>query len=235
MKMLKFRLWGDYAHFKKYYTTTSPLTFEFPPPPTLAGIISAIIGLDKTEYLNRFQQPEDFRLAIRLNGPVQKVRWTINLIGTNRHFWRIYNRTQIRTEFLKNPDFTIFFWHRETSIYNLLKQQLENHASIYTVSLGLSELLANFEFLGECEMEAVAATDFVDIDSVIPAEQLTTENAIDFEKHKEIFRVNFPLHMRPDRVVTRRSGVLFERNAQSIRCQVPTFWKSSTGEQIVFI
>ncbi|MDI3478645.1 MAG: CRISPR-associated protein Cas5h, partial [Thermoanaerobacterium sp.] len=33
MKSLIFDIYGDFGHFKKYYTTSSPLTFSFPPPP----------------------------------------------------------------------------------------------------------------------------------------------------------------------------------------------------------
>lgn len=49
--ILVFDLWGDLGHFKKPYTTTSPLSYAFPPRPTVAGIISAIVGLKKEEYL----------------------------------------------------------------------------------------------------------------------------------------------------------------------------------------
>ncbi len=85
-KILKFKIWGDYAHFKKFYTTTSPLTFEFPPPPTIIGIISAIIGLDKNEYLEHFQNPDEFKIALSIQNPIKKVRWTQNLIDTKHHF-----------------------------------------------------------------------------------------------------------------------------------------------------
>jgi len=54
MKVLVFDLFGDFAHFRKYYTTTSPLTFSFPPPPTIAGILGAIYGASKEEYLDIF-------------------------------------------------------------------------------------------------------------------------------------------------------------------------------------
>lgn len=47
MKVLAFDIWADYAHFRKFYTTTSPLTFSFPPPPTIAGILGAIYGTEK--------------------------------------------------------------------------------------------------------------------------------------------------------------------------------------------
>ena len=51
MKCLVFDIKGDYGHFKKYYTTSSPLTFSIPPRTTVSGMIGALIGLDKEEYL----------------------------------------------------------------------------------------------------------------------------------------------------------------------------------------
>ena len=44
MKCLVFDIKGDYGHFKKYYTTSSPLTFSIPPRTTVSGMIGALIG-----------------------------------------------------------------------------------------------------------------------------------------------------------------------------------------------
>jgi len=38
METLVFDVKGDLGHFRKFYTTSSPLTFSFPPPPTVRGI-----------------------------------------------------------------------------------------------------------------------------------------------------------------------------------------------------
>lgn len=232
-KVLKFKLWGDYAHFKKFYTTTSPLTFEFPPPPTLLGIISAIIGLDKNEYLGYFQNQEEFKLALSLNAPVQKVRWTQNLIDTKHHFWKIHNHTQIRIEFLKDPSFTIYFWHKNRAVYETFKEHLIAHKSVYSVALGLSELLANFEFDDEIKVWQKDAAHFVDINSVLPAGVVSAEK-INFENGKEIFDVNYPIFMNKERVVEKRDSVLFERTAGTINCRPDKFWHVESGENIVF-
>jgi len=234
-RILVFKLWGDYAHFKKYYTTTSPLTFELPPPPTVIGIISAIIGLDKrdNEYLTYFENPEEFKIAVKLNSPVKKVRWTMNLVDTKHHFWIIKNRTQIRTEFLKDPSFTIYFWHQNDDIYNSLKFHLNNHTAFYSVSLGLSELLANYEYIGENIVSEVKDGEFVHLNSVIPTYYIQ-EKGIDFEIGKEIFQVNYPLYMNSDRIVTKRAEILFERNAKPIKCKPQFYWELKNGEKIVF-
>lgn len=233
-KILKFRLWGDYAHFKKYYTTTSPLTFEFPPPPTLIGIISAIIGLDKKEYLDYFQNWDEFQIAVALNNPVKKVRWTVNLIDTKRHFWKIHNRTQIRTEYLKDSDYTIYFRHANRAVYETLKENLKQHNSFYTISLGLSELLANYEFLGEQSITKMKSDTFVEIDSVIPS-KIISNGSIDYEIGKEIFAVNFPILMNTERVIEKRYEIIFERNAKTIKCKPENFWQIDSGEKIVFL
>jgi CRISPR-associated protein Cas5h len=232
-KVLIFKLWGDYAHFKKYYTTTSPLTFEFPPPPTVIGIISAIIGLDKNEYLGYFQNPDEFKLTLSLNAPVKKIRWTQNLIDTKHSFWKIHNRTQIRIEFLKDPVFTIYFWHANKAVYETLKEHLRKHKSVYSIALGLSELLANYQFIEESAILQKENDDFIEVKSVLPLESIT-ENGIDFESGKEIFDVNYPLFMNEERVVEKRDSVLFERNGNTISCKPKNYWQVESGEKIVF-
>ena len=234
IKVLVFKIWGDYGHFKKFYTTTSPLTFEFPPPITVIGIISAMIGLDKNSYLKEFQNSEMFNIAVKLQNPVNKVRWTQNLIDTKRHFWKIHNRTQIRIEFLKNPSFKIFFMHNDPGIYDQLKNNLSNHKSYYTISLGLSELLADFKFCGEQSLTAVPTAEWQRIHSVIPASLLQGDNSIKFEEGSEIFKVNYPLAMLPNRVVNRREDVIFERRGQPVTCRVKDSFKTEEGERIVF-
>lgn len=233
-EIIVFKLWGDYAHFKKFYTTTSPLTFEFPPPPTLFGIISAIIGLDKTEYLNHFQNPADFNLAVRIVNPIKKVRWTENLIDTKQHFWRIKNRTQIRTEFLKDPAYLVYFSHNDPSICELLKTNLQKHRSVYSVCLGLSELLANFEYVRETEVKPVSSSEEVNLITVLPVSYLVDDISISFDVNREIFKVNYPILMQSNRIVNKREDILFERNGKPIGCKLKQYWETGLGEKIVF-
>lgn len=232
-KALSFKLWGDYGHFKKYYTTTSPLTFEFPPPPTVIGIVSAIIGLDKQDYLSRFQN-NAWKIAVCITRPVKKVRWTINLIDTKNHFWKIKNRTQIRTEYLKDPEFEIFFYHSDIEIYETLKHNLMNHHSVYSVSLGLSELLGDFAYCGEHGLTEHTNSEWQTIRSVVPVSCLCDDLSIRFESEVELFKVNYPVDMAPDRTVTRRDEVIFERCANPITCKVNQSYETEGGERIVF-
>jgi CRISPR-associated protein Cas5h len=71
MKVLTFDLYGDFAHFRKYFTTTSPLTFSFPPPPTISGILGAIYGTPKNENQEVFGY-ENCKIALQIQKPVKK-------------------------------------------------------------------------------------------------------------------------------------------------------------------
>jgi len=190
--------------------------------------------LDKRVYLNYFQNEDEYRLAIAINKPVKKVRWTVNLIDTKKHFWKIQNRTQIRTEFLKDPDYTVYFWHKNGVIYESLLESLRKHHSVYSVSLGLSELLANFQFLEETEVEEQNTLEPIEVHSVIPLDNIQP-NSLQFETGKEILDVNYPLHMLPDREVDRRGHLLLERNGKSIRCRPLVYWQTQKGENIAFL
>jgi len=231
-EVLVFDIWGDLGHFKKPYTTTSPLSFSFPPRTTIAGMISAIIGLDKNEYATHFTK-KVANIGIRIINPVKKIRISQNLIDTKKAklFSRIRQRTQIRIEYIKDPKYRIYFQHHDSKLYKLFRALLENHEAVYTVSLGLSELLANFKYLGQFDIEPLDSREPVEIQSIIP----DNEADIEFEEGKEYFSATIPLEMDLERVVSQFGTVLYERNGKSLLVKTNTARKLENGEQILFI
>ncbi|MCD4674432.1 MAG: type I-B CRISPR-associated protein Cas5b, partial [Desulfobacula sp.] len=203
--VLVFDLWGEYAHFRKYYTTTSPLTFSLPPRTALCGLIAGIIGLDKNEYLKHFTK-DKADIAVRLLKPVKKIRHSQNLTNTQDNYFipvkkgKHHPRTPIRFEFLKDAKFRIYFRHTDPKIHNKAREFLEKHKCVYTPCLGLSEHIANFEFKGEFECRKIEDNNFVEIDSAIPIPNGSNVE-IDFEKAGEYFSETLPIEMEPDRTV----------------------------------
>lgn len=243
-KLLAFDLWGDYAHFRTYYTTSSPLSFAFPPKPTLCGLISAIIGLDKTDndYLRHFQNG-DCRVAICILSPLRKVRHTFNLINTKDQrgdhlFLPIKKpghepRTQIRTELVKDPKYRIYFQHRDPTIYQKLKDYLQQHLSYYTPSFGLSQLLINFSFISEVTVHEQRSDQWVMIDSLVPESFLIGKTSVKLEPTTEIFQVMTPMEMNPQRVVQRYERIFFERSGKAHAYRVKKYWETEDGKRII--
>src|SRR5690625_3575514 len=148
---LVFDIWGDYAHFKKIYVTTSALTYSLPFKTTIYGLVGAIIGLDNEE---------NCQLAIQVINPVKIQRININLSPKPGPIKD--NRKPTTMEYLVKPRFRIFFSHKDEEIYNSLKENLEEKRTVYTPVLGLAHCIANFEFLGEYELTRESGNAMID-------------------------------------------------------------------------
>jgi len=245
-KIIVFDVWGDYAHFRKIYTTTSPLSYSIPTRTAVCGLIGAIIGLSKinNDYLKYFKLT-DAKIALKIITPIIKVRIPINLINTKEAkgigMNLIKSRSQIRFEFIKSPKFRIYFWHNNKRIYDDCKNNLINHKSYYTPCLGLSENIANFNFVTESNVKIQNNQNvFIDIHSVIPLDKIVEEKGIDFtQTEREYFKEKIPIEMNTERIVKKYSQILYERNGKPIRAKlINTYFNlnyQNTVENIVII
>ncbi len=230
MKALKFEIWGEFAHFRKPYTTSSPLTFPFPTRPAIAGIIGAILGKPKNDIIC---QNEDSLIAICLKNPVKKMRLGINLSlvpssgalkAGHYDMQKQTNRMpQIRYEYIKDPHYIIYFNHKDENIYNSLKEHLQSHTSIYTPYLGISEHLANFKLIEEIELQEKQDTNIVKICSVIPKKHLKYPIE-EFEDNSEYFNVRMSNRLNEERIVQEYTEVVFEKNCKPIKAIPIKYW-----------
>jgi CRISPR-associated protein Cas5h len=238
MKVLVFDLWGDYGHFRKFYTTSSPLTFSFPPPPTIAGILGAVHGSGKDDYLRVFS-PQKCRLALSIVSPAKKVRMGINHINTKDGFWQPVRkknhepRTQIRTEFLKDPCFRIYMAHSDESVFNDLCQAVKRHRCVFSVSLGLSELLAGFRFVGICEGEEIRDGASAELLTPVTASNLL-DDGLEIESGRKYFSEKMPIKMNPERVIEDYDNVIYEPDGKAIKAKVKSRFRLDNGGTIAF-
>lgn len=242
--MIVFDIWGDYGHFKKIYTTTSPLSYDFPPKTSIYGMLGAFLGLDKEDYLKHINK-DTVKIALKIKNPIQKTNIALNLIDTKRDkikksnisldnksikSIKIYNvnlipnRTQIRFEMLKNPKYRLYVHLTDEKLYSKLKKLLEQHKTVYTISLGLSELLANFEYMGEFEFEKKVSDDeYTTINSLIRRDNIINDD-INLELNKEYLFSKIPNEMDENRLTTEYIDIFYERNGESINCKVKEYY-----------
>ncbi|MDI3311372.1 MAG: type I-B CRISPR-associated protein Cas5b [Thermoanaerobacterium sp.] len=236
MKLLIFDVYGDFGHFKKYYTTSSPLTFSFPPPPTVKGLIGAIGGIGKEDYL-KVLSSDKCKLAVRILNPVKKMRIGLNLINTKDNFWIPLKkknheaRTQVKMEILRDPMYRIYFYHSDEYLFNDIVKKVQNHQNVYTVSLGLSEMIADYKFVGVKDAIETKNVETL-VSSVLPYKYIL-EDRIVFEDGKKYFKEKIPADMDEERIVLDYADVVYEANGKSIRSYVSNSWVID-DEHIVF-
>jgi len=231
-KVLVFDIWGDYAHFRKIETTTSPLTYFIPTGTSLSGIISAILGQMRDSYYGLFS-PGNAKLAIRVLNPLKKIRININLIKTDEGFflWDIRNTPRSPTpfEFIKEPKYRIYVWLKDKEMREKLKEFLQNHQSFYTPYLGISELIANFNFVGEFDVYKKSGKK-EEIHTVVRKDR----SKLILEEDKKYVKERIPIFMDSNRVVQEYADVFFKVDAESLKVKDVAFYKIGE-ENVIFL
>ncbi|GEN35327.1 type I-B CRISPR-associated protein Cas5b [Aneurinibacillus danicus] len=231
MKTLVFELWGEWGHFRKYYSTSSPVTFSIIPPTAAFGVVAAILGLSKenNEYLKILNEAKTL-IGIRPCSPVKKTTLGLNLINTKGKVWvpksrKEGARTQIRTEFLRNAHFRLFVSMENKELYEQLVEQVKHHRTYYTLSLGLSENVANFAYVGEIEaVKRYSAGQAFPIHTAIPL-CLVRPNGIPFTEGKYYGKERLPVEMNEERVVSSYKECLIEMKGQEIVADIEWYWE----------
>jgi len=221
-KLLVFDIWGDYAHFKKIYATTSAVSYVIPPKTTLYGYIGAILGLskDKNEYLNSFREG-NCKLSIQIVSPIIMQRINTNLRAVLGRMKRTDNRKPTMVEYVYKPYYRIFFYHKNETIYNQLKINLKAHKSVYTPTLGLANLISNFSFIGEYTFTNQTNKNTL-IQTVIPKSKfIQFDIPASFENSNEIVELSqYSIEMDLERNVTKRDDILLDRKGIAIQAEV---------------
>lgn len=244
-KVLIFDVESEYGHFRKFNTTTSPLTYSFPTRSALIGLVGAVLGIERENssgVLPDTQKPitEIFSkvnaaIAVQLLNPVKKVNIGFNLLNTKASFFEIDNRTQIEFELLKHPKFRVFISCLDSKIQSNLEQSIQNGKSHFTPYLGLSQFTAKLEFVDICSIEKVESADFIAISTVVNMNN--TEREFDFE-HNTAFKYmsdTMAIELSPDRVVQDYAEVLIEASGKEIKTKTNQAYKVGKYGNILFL
>ena len=236
-KLLAFDIWGDYAYFRRGYTTTSTVSFPVPSRTTISGLISSILGFERDSYYDLFNE-HNSKIGINILNPIKKARLNLNYINTKEGFYlhdinpdRYGLRTQVQAEFLKDPKFRIYVSLKNNQVMEELFELLYNHQSIYTPYLGISECLANFQLVSDdfFNLEKSHGENVL-IDSVL----LKNQSKIIIEPGKKYGVIKSPGFMNSDRVVTRYLEHYFEEKGNSIKISEGEYYKIGGDNVILF-
>jgi CRISPR-associated protein Cas5h len=210
---LIFEVRGEWAHFRRYYTTTSPLTFPAPPRTTVIGILGAILGIDKNQNPKHFT-PSKCHLAVTILNPIQTFRlkenWRQGASGPEA-----FATARVPVELVRNPRYRIFVQHSDSELLDRLRSCVEKAESYFTPCLGITECLAEVSFVDWIEQK-----DFVEgnlgpvmCTSVAPRSAADPDLLAMEGQAYHLVEHTFPYEGTVDRQFTHHR-VLMERNGQ---------------------
>lgn len=226
-----FEISGEYGHFRKFNTTTSPLTYSIPTPSAIYGLLGAVLGIEREDSNNKISEGKEHlreifsskntSVAIRPISEIKKVNIGFNLLDTGSYqsFFNVKNRTQIEYEILKNPVFKIYlYW--EHHLKEELKERLKNKNFHFNPYLGISQMTANIDYITEKAMVEISNRDFVLFNTAVNLSEIEYQNSpidMDFIRDKKFQVETLPLVMQVDRKIARYGEVLVETNGGSVK------------------
>lgn len=168
-----FEVRGQFAHWRKWFTTTSALTYSFPPRTAVIGLVGAILGVPREKVAEVFDATET-KIAVCPIKPIEKDRlpekWrqTPPLITKGKFDpVKMDESFQANLEVLRRPRYRIIFWHSEEELMKELTKRLKEKRWVYPPCMGIMGFLADVEWEGEdmaCEVEV----DQAEIRTILP-------------------------------------------------------------------
>jgi len=189
MRLLAFDILGYMAHFRRVYTTTTSLSYSFPPRTSLAGIIAAILGMERDSHY-RIMSSERAGISVSVLTPPRRLSFKLNYLfpkkGDN---WEVSlsklmgmeMKTQVITEFIVSEDlsplrYRVLFTHESDRIMDELHSRLSEGRLPYPISLGTAYNLAYLEFIGDLDAEILNSDgEVVEMRTVLPLRSVQVE------------------------------------------------------------
>ncbi len=91
--ILSFVLSGKFAHFRKYYTNTSALSYLIPPKTVIMGIISSILMIPRNKYYELFSKENEdcISISVKILRGSEVLKMTHSLNNLNKKYWHLAN------------------------------------------------------------------------------------------------------------------------------------------------
>ncbi len=192
-RILELKLAGKFAHFRKFYTNASSLTYLIPPRTTICGLLASILQIERDGYYD-IMSSENLGVAISLvpNIYYHKVFQTLNYAqdkSRNIPINDLSAHKQCRLELLKaqgseDLEWILFlcFDRMKGNEFTELENKIRLQDFGYGLSLGQRQFIAHLELIrtySQGEFEPISESDY--LDSVIERELIEEITSQDYD------------------------------------------------------
>lgn len=213
---IAFEISGPIAMFRRPYTTTSSVSFPFPPPTAIAGLLAGIVGFNNNSHeeacsAQYWESLRGTKVALSILTPIMWYTGTTN-------FWNVKNpqkspHIQVKHQFVKNPHYRIYV---HGGIEDHLRRHLEAETFIYTPYLGTAYAIADIQFCGAFPYQPIIEKD-VRISSVLP--QISGQSFhVDIVVSKGIFKEQLPFRLTVNRALNDTVTTLYPTSPERKIC-----------------
>jgi CRISPR-associated protein Cas5h len=240
VQLINFQLRGRFAHFLRAEASASALSYPIPPRTAILGILGAILGIPKDEpqvilepakiaISGKLPATHWHRAKLRKDPPAPLPRVIKKTYKPDRDT-KSEKATLILQEWLFEPVYTVWVSIPEPYHSNL-ELRLRERRWHFTPYLGLSEMMADIEYLGSDEAFPLPKGSY-DVISAFPQDLGEIDMKQAFQRELAIHRLRMPQSVSSDRVF-HHVNYLTEREARAI--PVITDQAYRVGDRVVML
>lgn len=252
-EILIFDISSEYGHFRKYNTTTSPLSYSIPTRTAIAGILGAMLGMvremadgvypDGAIPVQEFFSKANCDIAVQIINAVKKENVATNLVntaGAREHFYNLSKggRTQIEFELVKNVKYRIFFaLNNNEAVFSELAERIKSKKHHFSPYLGLAQFTATIDFVDIKQAIPMENREdnYTDIITAVNLSKTMGEQPIEFDYSAMYSANNMPIEMNRNREVQEYSEVLIEKNGLPVKVKLKDYYKIEDYGNILFL
>jgi len=238
MDFLVFDLKGKFAHFRKFYTNSSSLSYSVPPRTTIEGLIAAILGYERDSYYEILDS-QKLNIGLKKLTPTRKIVQSLNYIKATSisHVIKPKEHTQVPFEIVTSEGilgYRVYVNHIDERLMEDLEDRLKNNRFYYVPYLGVASFNLSLEFKGRFQGKLKFDEDFVEISSII-RKSLIKEGGLYVNIEGIIVKEKMPRDFLKDRIVKEIEDYIFEENGGPLRVKLNSNYYEINDEKIVLM
>ncbi|MEM3162583.1 MAG: type I-B CRISPR-associated protein Cas5b [Candidatus Bathyarchaeia archaeon] len=231
------------AHFRKHFSTTSSLSYSFPPRTTIVGMVAAMLGYGRDTYYSVFAS-EKCKIALQVRTPVRRLTNTMNYLMTDKpvnllKLRGIVGPAQVHVEMLisdsRDPhplSYRIFFNHEDSDLLKEVAERIKSRRFVYPPSLGVANNIAELEYVDLVDAEVYRPSGEVEVHTVIPVSMV--KKLVPCYDRRVFVEELVPADFAEDRSLKREEDYVYEGEGKPIRVVVSEVFSCMlNGDRVV--
>ncbi|MBI4854570.1 MAG: CRISPR-associated protein Cas5 [Acidobacteria bacterium] len=239
MEVVSFIWQAKYGHFLRAEANVNALTYPLPPRTAIIGLLGAMLGLEKDSPQHELlglkvaitgSPPQKFWHRVKLRkDPPTALPYTVKAKDKGSESSKPEKAALINQEWLWKPSFLISVaLPTKLLLFTDLVNRLQNQQWHFSLSMGLSELLAQVEYQELSQAQNLPEGEY-EIDSICP-QNLGELRAKD---NVAIYLLRMPVNVDKERVFKHESLYL-ERHGKPIKIHTSHAWQVGNRKLVFF-
>jgi CRISPR-associated protein Cas5h len=234
---------GRLAHFRKFYTNSSSLSYSVPPRTTAVGMIAAILGMGRDSYYNLFSK-ENLHVGVRKLCETRRIIQSLNYMKATSSAELISPKehTQIPFEVItgnKEIGYRFYISSEDKNILDELQKRAKENRPYYPPYFGAAPFNCLMEYVDRVDGKTNESEDYVNISTVINQKYIKPRGINIKGKDLFLVREKMPSDFFDERIIKECSSYLFDENGGKLEvklnCEYVNINYNGATENILFM